>query len=344
MEQFVGLDISQAWTHLCVVDGKGKKTWQGKCSTKPEEIAKTIRERAPFAVTIGLESGALSPWLWHALKGMELPVVCIDARHAHGALGMQINKTDANDAHGIAQMMRTSFFKEVRVKSMDSHRVRTLLGARAQLVGIRTDVKNQIRSVFKTFGFVVSQSAEKGFAQKVRATMMENPLLRQMVTPLMEVLGAVQEQVNALDRLLQEYAENNKICRHLMTIPGIGAVTSVAFTAAVDDPKRFKKSCNVGAYFGLTNRRYQSGETDYNGRISKCGDRLVRSYLYEAAGVFLTRTKSWSALKAWGLRIAKRSSMGKAKVAVARKLAVIMHQMWLTVEAFRWAESETAAA
>lgn len=344
MEQFVGLDISQVMTHLCVVDGKGKKLWQGKCPTKPEEIAKTIRDKAPSATLIGLESGALSPWLWHSLKGMDLPVVCVDARHAHGALSMQINKTDANDAQGIAQMMRTSFFKEVRVKSLDSHRIRSLLGARAQLVGIRTDLKNQVRSVLKTFGFMVSKSIEKGFEAKVRGTMTEQPLLQKVVSPLMEVLQTVQKQVTALDDLLGDYAENDKICSHLMTIPGIGPVTAVAYTVAVDDPKRFKKSRSVGAYLGLTSKRYQSGEMDYNGRISKCGDRLVRSYLYEAAGSLLTRTKKWSALKSWGLRIAKRSGMSKAKVAVARKLAVIMHQMWLTGETFRWSEPEAVAA
>jgi transposase len=344
MEQFVGLDISQALTHLCVVDGKGKKIWQGKCPTKPEDIAEIICKKAPSATLVGMESGALSPWLWHALKEMGLPAVCVDARHAHGALSMQINKTDANDAHGIAQMMRTNFFKEVMVKSLGSHRIRTLLGARAQLVGIRTDLKNQVRSVLKTFGFMVSQSVEKGFEAKVRQTTTEQPLLQKMVYPLMEVLQSVQKQVAALDALLEDYANNDKSCSHLMTIPGIGVVTAVAFTATVDDPKRFKKSRSVGAYFGLTNKRYQSGEMDYNGRISKCGDSLVRSYLFEAAGSLLTRTKSWSALKSWGLRIAKRSGMNKARVAVARKLAVIMHQMWLTGEAFRWSELDATAA
>jgi transposase len=344
MEQFVGLDISQAMTHLCVVDGKGKKLWQGKCRTQLEDIVKTIQEKAPTAILIGMESGALSPWLWHALKKTGHPIVCVDARHAHGALSMQINKTDANDAHGIAQMMRTSFFKEVKVKSLDSHRIRTLLGARAQLVGIRTDLKNQVRGVLKTFGAVVSQRVEKGFTAKVRGVMTGQPMLQKMVQPLMEVLHAVQEQINALDGLLEDYAEGNKICSHLMTIPGIGPVTAVAFTAAVDDPKRFGKSRSVGAYFGLTNKRYQSGEADYSGRISKCGDRLVRSYLYEAAGSLLTRSKKWSALKSWGLRIAKRSGLGKAKIAVARKLAVIMHQMWITGEAFRWSEPEATAA
>ena len=127
MEQYVGLDISQAMTHLCVVDIKGKKLWQGKCPTTPEDIAEAIRTKAPAAAVIGMESGALATWLFHSLKEMGLPIVCIDARHANGALSMQINKTDTNDAHGIAQIMRTAWFKEVTVKSLGSHRIRSLL-------------------------------------------------------------------------------------------------------------------------------------------------------------------------------------------------------------------------
>ena len=240
---------------------------------------------------------------------------------------------------------RTSFFKEVTVKSLDSHRIRTLLGARAQLVGIRTDLKNQVRSVLKTFGFMVSQSIEKGFEAKVRGTIKDQSAAAQDGRTLD---GSATDR-SGTGRCTGRAARgitprHDKICSHLMTIPGIGVVTSVAFTAAVDDPKRFKNSRSVGAYFGLTSKRYQSGEVDYSGRISKCGDKLVRSYLYEAAGALLTRTKKWSALKSWGLRIAKRSGMSKAKVAVARKLAVIMHQMWLTGEAFRWSEPDAVAA
>jgi transposase len=344
MEQYVGLDISQAMTHLCVVDIKGKKVWQGKCPSTAKAIAEAIRTKAPSATTIGMESGSLSTWLYHSLNDMGLPIVCIDARHANGALSMQINKTDRNDAHGIAQIMRMDWFKKVTVKSLDSHRIRSLLGARAQLVGTKTDLKNQVRGILKTFGGCVSQSEEKGFEAKVRATIDGQPLLQKMIEPLMEVLKSVQEQVAKLDTLFAEYSNEHKICSNLMTIPGVGPITAVAFTAAVDDPKRFSKSSSVGAYFGLTSKRYQSGEMDYNGHISKCGDSMMRSYLYEAAGSLLTVSKKWSALKAWGLRIAKRSGMSKAKVAVARKLAVIMHQMWLTGEAFRFAASEAVEA
>lgn len=166
MEQYVGLDVSQTMTHLCVVDSKGKKLWQGKCPTTPEDLAEAIRAKAPAATVIGMESGSLSTWLYHALKGMGLPIVCIDARHANAALSMRINKTDANDAHGIAQIMRMAWFKEVTVKSLDSHRIRTLLGARAQLVGTRTDLKNQVRGVLKTFGFIVSRAKRRGSRPK----------------------------------------------------------------------------------------------------------------------------------------------------------------------------------
>jgi transposase len=344
MEVYVGLDISQSMTHLCVVDNKGKRIWEGKCPTTPEAIAETIGSKAPGVQLIGMESGALSPYLWHQLNAIGLPVVCIEARHAHNTLKEQLNKTDKHDARGIAQLVRTNFFKEVKVKSMKSHQVRTLLGERAQLVGMRTDLKNQIRGALKAHGFVVSHRVEKGFKAKVAGIIKDSSTLAKMVGSLMRVLEAVERKTRELDALFQEYAENNTICRNLMTIPGIGPITAVAFTTAVDDPKRFRKSRSVGAYFGLTNRRDQSGERDVAGRISARGDKLVRSYLYEAATALLTRTKSGSALKSWGLRVAKRSCMAKAIIAVARKLAVIMHQMMLTGEAFRWSEREAAAA
>jgi len=344
MELYVGLDISQSMTHLCVVDSKGKRIWEGKFSTAAEAIAKTIRAHAPDVQLIGMESGALSPYLWHELTATGLPVVCIEARHAHKTLSEQLNKTDKHDARGIAQLVRTNFFKEVKVKSMKSHQVRTLLGERAQLVGMRTDLKNQIRGALKTHGFVVSHSAEKGFKAKVGGIIRDSPTLAKMVAPLLRVLEAVEREIQGLDKLFRECAENHAVRRNLMTAPGVGPITAVAFTTAVDDPKRFRKSRSVGAYFGLTNRRDQSGKRDIAGRISGRGDKLVRGYLFEAAAsVLSSRTKSWSALKSWGLRIAKRSCMNKARIAVARKLAVIMHQMWLTGEPFRWSETEAAA-
>jgi transposase len=346
MEQFVGLDVSQEVTHLCVVDSNGKTVWQGQCVSTPEAIADTLKVKAPEVARISLESGALSTWHWHALNAMGLPVVCLDAKHAKAALSMQVNKTDSNDALGIAQIVRTGWYREVGVKSLDSHTVRSKLGARAQLVGMRTSIMNQIRGTLKTFGIVLGKrrGIGKTFDKQVEELTEGGGMLRETLRVLLTVLRNLGEQVLKLDRQAQAYARKNTACRNLMTIPGVGTLTAVAFVTAVDDPTRFDKSKSVGAYFGLTPRRYQSGEVDQNGDISKCGDGLVRTYLFEAAAALLTRVEKWSALKAWGLRLAKRGCMKKAKVAVARKLAVIMHRMWLTGEAFRWSNPEAAAA
>jgi transposase len=183
MEQFVGLDVSQKLTHISVIDHKGVVVWRGTCLSTPEDMATTIRARAPHAVRIGLETGPLSTWHWHALKKMGLPVICIDARHAKAALSMQINKTDKNDAEGLAQIMRTGWYREVGVKSLDSHKIRAVLGARAQLVGIRTDLKNQIRGLLKVFG-VVLQRDGRSFEQQVTEASQGNSLFGSLPTEL----------------------------------------------------------------------------------------------------------------------------------------------------------------
>jgi transposase len=344
MEHFVGLDVSQDTTHLCVVDSNGGIVWQGKCDSTPEDIAKSIKARAPLVARIGLESGALSTWHWHALNAVGLPVVCLDARHAKAALNMQVNKTDRNDAYGLAQIVRKGWYRKVEVKTLDSHTVRAMLRTRGRLVAMRTEIINQLRGVLKTFGVVIRKRSGRTFEQRVEEAVREEGMLKDTIGVLLATLRHLTEQVHALDKKTNKYTKESKVCRHLMTVPGVGKLTAAAFVTAVDDPARFQNSRTVGAYFGLTPRRYQSGELDLGGRISKCGDSLVRAYLFEAATVLLTRVPRWSPLKAWGLKIAKRNGMKKAQVAVARKLAVIMHQMWLTGEEFRWSNGEAATA
>jgi transposase len=280
------------------------------------------------------------------LKALGLPVVCLDARHAQATMSGQVNKTDKNDAYGLAQIVKSGWYREVSVKSLDSHTVRSMLGARAQLVEMRVDVGNQIRGMLKTFGIVLSRRTGRPFAALVEeACGNADTMLSHTVRCLLQVYNSLKEQTLHLDRQLARSIRASEVCQRLMTIPGVGLLTAAAFVTAVDDPARFARSRNVGAYLGLTPRRYQSGQVDHNGGISKCGDGLARTYLFEAAGTLLTRVEKWSALKAWGLRLAKRSGMTKAKVAVARKLAVIMHRMWLSGETFRWScapVSETA--
>lgn len=345
MQHFVGLDVSQEMTYLCVIGNDGKAVWQGKCLSTPEDIAGTIRSKAPDVVRIGLESGPLSTWHWHALKAMGLPVVCLDSRHAQATMSGQVNKTDKNDAHGLAQIVRAGWYREVGVKSLDSHTVRSMLGARAQLVGMRVEVTNQIRGILKTFGIVLSRRTGAPFEQLVAEACSDtDSMLDRTVQSLLSVYSCLKDQIRHLDRQLMGHARQSAVCQRLMTIPGVGVLTALAFVTGVDDPSKFPKSRSVGAYFGLTPRCYQSGEIDQNRGISKCGDSLVRTYLFEAAGTLLTRVEKWSALKAWGLRLAKRSGLKKAKIAVARKLAVIMHRMWVDRSAYRWSAAEPAAA
>jgi transposase len=342
MEQYVGLDVSLKMTAICVVDRTGKIEREGMVASDPEAIATFIRLHAKHVLRIGLETGATSTWLWTELVKSGLPVICIDARHAKAALKMQINKSDRNDAVGIARIMQCGWFKEVRVKSIDSHMVKALLVSRALLVKIKRDVENQIRGLLKNLGLVIGRAKMNGFVVRAGELIENRPELAAVVEPLLKAREGIEKQIADLNRRALRLARNDAQVRRFMTAPGIGAITALCYRASIDDPTRFRRSRSVGAYVGLTSRRYSSGEVDWTGRISKCGDAMLRSYLYEAAGVLLTRVAKWSVLKAWGLRVAKRSGLRKAKIAVARKLAVILHRMWIDDTKFKWSSEEIA--
>jgi transposase len=335
---YVGLDISLETTSVCVIDDDGAIIWRGKCATTPEAIAGTVRKQAPAAVRVGLETGQLSNWMTLGLRCRGIPVVCLDARHAKAALSLQINKTDANDAFGLAQVVRTGWYREVAVKSMDAHTLRMLLVARAQLVSQRQAVANSIRGLLKAFGRVIARGSGGLFAPRVREQTAGDAALSAIIEPLLMVWIAIREQVGVLDRQINNRAKFDAVAQRLMTIPGVGVVVALAYIAVIDDPCRFKRNTSVGAYLGLTPRRHQSGEENRTGHISKCGDGLLRSYLFEAATVLLSRHPRASALKDWGLALAKRIGLRRAKVAVARKLAVLMHRIWTSGQAFHWPE------
>ena len=340
MEQYVGLDVSLKLTAICIVDRTGKIEREGVVASDPEAIAAFVKSHAPRVARIGLETGATSTWLWTELNKMGLPVICIDARHAKAALKMQINKSDRKDAVGIARIMQCGWYKEVRVKDLDSHAIKALLVSRALLVKIKRDIENQIRGFLKNLGLVIGQAKMNVFAVRAAKLAEARPELAAAVEPLLKAREAVGRQVADLDRKVMRLARNDAQVRRFMTAPGVGPITALCFLATVDDPTRFRRSRSVGAYVGLTTRRYASGEIDWTGRISKCGDAMLRSYLYEAANVLLTRVARWSTLKAWGIRLAKRSGLRKAKVAVARKLAVILHRMWIEGTEFKWSSKE----
>jgi transposase len=311
MVHYVGLDVSLKQTSICVVSDTGSIVREGVVDSDPEAIAAFVRSNAPNAVRVGLESGPTATWLWTELRRLGVPVICIDARHAKAVLKMQINKSDRNDAVGIARIMQTGWFKEVRVKDLDCHVVKALLTSRALLVKIKRDLENQIRGLLKNLGRVIGRAKFNGFAARAAELIEDRPELVAVVAPLLKAREAIEKQIDDLDRKVLKLARHDAQIRRFMTVPGIGPITALCFKATIDDPARFKRSRSVGAYIGLTSRRHASGEIDWSGRISKCGDTMLRSYLFEAAGVLLTRVPKWSALKAWGMRLA--SEMGFAR-------------------------------
>jgi transposase len=340
MKQYVGLDVSQKETAVCVVDEAGRLIFQGKVKSDPGALAQALRKRAPHADRIGFETGAMSSWLWHELKRVGLPVVCIDARHASAALSVRMNKSDENDARGLAELVRIGWYREVAVKSQQSQQVRSILVTRARLVGIRRDLENQIRSMLKEYGLLFSRSIGVPFRRHGMELVGATHSLLPVVQPLLSIHEHICSEQEKLDKQVRHLAHADETTRRLMTVPGIGVVTALSFRHTIDEPARFRSASMVGAYLGLTPRRKQSGEMDVSGHVSRWGDRLLRAYLYEAASVLLHRTKKWCALKAWGLRLAKRVGMKKAQVAVARKLAVILHCIWVDGTTFEWAREK----
>src|SRR3712207_1611824 len=343
VERFVGLDVSQRSTSVCILDGQGKRVWRGKCATDPAAIEEVIRARAGGPARVGLETGPLTPWLVHELRGRGFDVVCLDARQARAALALRPNKTDANDAEGLAQILRLGWHRSVHVKSYAAHRLRAALDARMQLVNMATQLSNHVRGVLKVFGLVVEGARGGVFADRVEALVADRPEVAAVVRPMLEAWRGLRRQVAAYDVALRAEARGRREIRLLMSVPGVGAITALAYASAVEDPARFGSPRTVGAHLGLTPRRHQSGEVDRSGAISRWGDGLVRTYLFEAATVLLGRVKRWSALRAWAVRLAQRSGGTKARVALARKLAVVLHAIWRSGEPFRWAAEPRAA-
>ena len=342
MKQYVGLDVSQRETSVCVVDDAGKPVFQGKAKSDPGALTELLRKRAPHAERIGFETGAMSSWLWHELKRVGLPVVCIDARHAKAALSVRMNKSDENDARGLAELVRVGWYREVKVKSAESQATRSMLVTRTRLVGIRRDLENQVRAMLKEYGLLFGRSIGSQFRRNVLGLVADGHELLPVIQPLLTIHEQVCREQEKLDRQVRRLAHGDETTRRLMTVPGVGVVTALTFRHTIDDPARFRSAANVGAYLGLTPRRKQSGEMDINGRVSRWGDRLLRTYLYEAASVLMHRTKKWSSLKSWGARLSKRIGMKKAKVAVAPKIAVLLHCIWVDGTSFEWGTEKMA--
>jgi transposase len=329
VKYYAGLDVSLKETSVAVLSECGEIVREAKVLSDPSALGLFLANCGVALELIGLEAGPLSQWLHEGLHAVGLPVVCLETRQVKAALSAQPNKTDRNDALGIAQIVRTGWYKEVHVKSRYAQELRVLLSNRRLLLKQRVDIDNELRGILRNFGLKVGKVCKGKFDDRVRELLAGAPALVVMVAPMLAVRKVVMAQFTKLHEALLAIVRTDAECRRSMTVPGVGPVTALAYKAGVDNPQRFKSSQAVGAHFGMTPRKYQSGEIDRNGRISKCGDEMVRSTLYEAAGTLLTRVKQPSSLRDWGLRVAKRRGLGKAKIAVARRLAVILHRMWV---------------
>jgi len=343
MSEYVGFDVSKEETSFCVIDEDGRILSQCKTATDPDALFDAVKRSCHCPLRMVMETGTWSHWLVRELRQRGLPVDCIDARQAHAVMKLQHNKTDANDAYLLAQIARTGFCRPVAIKSEAAQDKRLLLKARSHLVRLRCRTESTIRGLLGTLGIRFAKGSAK-LPARVQAVLEQRPELNTAIAPLLELIARLNQQTDCMDDEIEAAAKEHAACQLLMSVPGVGEVTAMAFVATIDDPKRFAKSRSVGAYAGLTTRRYQSGEMDYSGKISKHGDGMLRSLLYEAAHSILCVVRKAHPVKDWARRIKKRTSHKKACVALARKLAVIMHKMLVTGEPFRWPQQGDAMA
>ncbi len=342
MEFFVGLDISLDETHICVVDEGGRIIKEARSLSEPQAIAKAIRHKGRRIEHVGLETGNLSQWLYEGLVKEGFSVSVMEARHVRAAFAAMRVKTDRNDARGLAQLVRLGWFKRVHVKSLDAQETRALLTTRTFLIEKIGATENSLRAALRNFGLKMGSVTRKTWEPRARELADGNELLEGIVDAMLRVRTLLRKELVKIDGQLNGLAKSDPVTRLLMTTPGVGVVVALSFRSAVDDPDRFPRSRDVGAWLGLTPRRWQSGKTDIVGRITKAGDGRVRTMLFEAAASILGRVRVMSPLKAWGLRIAQRTSMKKAIVAVSRKLATILLAMWKSGTAY-WATSHPPA-
>jgi transposase len=343
MDYFAGLDVSVKETSVCIVDDAGKIVREARVASEPEALLQVLTNTIYRFKRVGLEAGPLSQWLYIVLAEAGLPVICVETRHMRTMLKAQINKTDRNDARGIAQMMRVGLYRPVHVKTLRSQKLRVLLTHRKLLQSKAIAIENDLRASLRNFGLKVGMVGTVKFEERIKELVENLPDLAVLVEPLLIVRRIVREQLGILHRRLLALVQDDDVCRRLMTIPGVGPVVALTYRVTVDVPARFRNSKAVGAVFGLTPAKYQSGENDRTGAISRCGDEMMRMMLYEAAQSMLVRTVKWSWLKAWAMKIARHRGTKKAIVALARRLAVIMHRMWVDGTEFRWTREATAA-
>ena len=344
MERYAGIDVSLELSSVCVVDAQGKIVKEAKVSSEPEALVSFFKGLGFPMKRIGLEAGPLSQWLHAGLAQAGFETVLLETRHVKAALSAMTVKTDRKDARGLAQLLRMGWFQPVHAKSMASQEVRALLVGRKQLLGRLIDVELSIRGILRGFGLKVGAVTRKGFEARIRELVTGQATLERIAEAMLSARAALKAEYEKLHKAVLAIVREDPVCRRLMTVPSVGPLVAITYKSALDDPSRIAKSKAAGALFGLTPKKYQSGEKDVTGGITRTGDEMVRTALYEAANVLLSRITRFSKLKRWGMDVAKRRGSKRAKVALARKIAVILHRIWIDGTTYRWAEAKPIAA
>ncbi len=342
MDHYAGIDVSLEYSSVCIVDANGKIIREGKVASEPDALIGWLRSLGYELSRVGLEAGPLSQWLFAAMRQAGLAAELLETRHVRKAFEAMPVKSDRNDARGIAQLMRLGWFRPVHCKSVSAQEVRAVLTARKLVQTKLLDVENSLRGILRGFGLKVGKTTARSFAGRIQELVKSHPHLEAIGEALLSVRAVLLREFNAFEKRVRAMARTDARTRLLMSTPAVGPIVALTYASAIDDPARFKSSKQAGAHFGLTPKRYQSGETDRSGRISKIGDASVREALYQAAHVMLTKpVKGCSQLKSWAMRIARRAGRSKAKVALARKLAVILHRMLANATSFNAAAAAT---
>jgi transposase len=327
MNYYAGIDVSLECSSVCVVEAGGNIIRESEIASEPEALIAWFRSLGFAVARIGLEAGPLSQWLYAAMRDAGLPVELLETRHVRDAFKAMPVKTDRKDARNIAQLMRLGWFRPVHCKSIEAQETRAILGARKLVQSKLHDIEMSLRGTLRGFGLKVGRTTPNRFPARVTGLVEGHPILQAIATSLLAVHAVLLREFKGFEKRVRLMARHDERTRLLMSTPGVGALVALTYASGIDDPGRFKSSKQAGAHFGMTPKKYQSGETDITGRISKIGDKAVRTALYEAAHIILTKPVKGGTLKSWAARLAKRVGMNKAKVALARKLAVIMHRM-----------------
>jgi len=338
-QYYTGLDVSMEQTDIVTVDDKGKIVFEASIKTNPQSIDAALKQAGFPIQKMSLESGSWSHWLVKEISALGWNITCIDARSISPLLALKTNKTDRNDARGIAEAVRmqSQYIREVYQKSQKSIDLGALLTTRRMLVGQRTALGNTMRGLLKTFGLRLGIVEPSKFSESLQAKIAEQwpettspseeyPVLA--LKTLARCFETLRKEIKEIDTILNLLSKKDDVLKRLMTVPGIGTLTAITYKVVIDNPKRFNKPRLVGAYLGMCPIQYSSGQIKRRGRISKKGPSELRMLLASSGMRILTHCKEPSKLRIWGLKISEKHGKKKASMALGRKLAIIMHHIW----------------